>query len=112
MLLLSWSTLLRTKDAGPPADRRPLLIRAAGDADRPALARLAALDSQPVPDRPMLVAEVAGEPWAAVSLDGTVTLSDPFRPSAEIALLLHERARQLRRQPGRTGLRRLSAAAA
>jgi hypothetical protein len=75
---------------------RPVTIRCALPGDRPALARLAELDSQPVPDGPMLIGEVAGKPWAAVSLDGAVALADPFQPSAEVAALLRTRARQLR----------------
>src|SRR6188472_1870364 len=104
MLLPDWSTLLRTKDVGPPADRRALTIRSALPADHDALVQLAELDSQPVPDEPLLVGEVGGELWAAVSLDGAITVADPFRPSAEVVLLLHERARQLRGGRRRGGL--------
>jgi hypothetical protein len=83
-------------------------IRPALPADREALARLAALDSQQRPEGPVLVAEVAGELWAAVSLEDAAGVADPFRPSAELLLLLHARARQLRRVQRRpwTGLRR------
>jgi hypothetical protein len=75
---------------------RPVTIRSAVADDRPALARLAALDSQPLPEGPMLIGEVAGKAWAAVSLDGAVALADPFQPSAEVTALLRSRARQLR----------------
>jgi hypothetical protein len=110
MLLPSRSTLLRTKDVGR-ADPRALTIRSALPADGPALARLAALDSQPLADGPMLIGDVGGEPWAAVALDGSAAIADPFRPSAEVVLLLQERARQLRRPRG-AGLRRLRTAQA
>jgi hypothetical protein len=75
---------------------RAVTIRSARPGDRPALLRLAALDSQQLPAGPMLIGEVAGEPWAAVSLDGGTALADPFHPSAEVAALLRSRARQLR----------------
>lgn len=108
MLLPNWSTLLGSKDVGPPSERRALTIRSALPADHEALVHLATLDSQRVPDGPLLVGEVGGELWAAVALDGSAVVADPFRPSAELVLLLHERARQLRGEPRRGGLRRLS----
>jgi hypothetical protein len=43
-----------------------LTLRCAYESDAPALRWLAALDSQRVPDGPLLVAEVDGELWAAV----------------------------------------------
>ena len=45
----------------------------------------------------MLVAEVGGELWAAVSLDDMHAVADPFRPTGELVALLVERARQLHR---------------
>jgi hypothetical protein len=112
MFLPSWSTLFRTKDAGPPAAPRALTIRPSLPSDRDALARLAELDSQSVPDGPMLLGEVAGEPWAAVSLNGGASIADPFKPSAELVLLLHERARQLHARQRRGGAARLRTATA
>jgi hypothetical protein len=78
-------------------------IRSALPGDRHGLERLADLDSQRLPDGPMLVAEVDGKPWAAVSLDGAVAIADPFQPSAEVVALLRERVRQLHggREPRR-----------
>lgn len=76
--------------------RRPT-IRYAGPADAEALARLAALDEAPVPDGPMLVAEVDGALWAAVALDSKAALGDPFRPTAELVLELAQRAAAIRR---------------
>src|SRR5262249_41495963 len=70
-------------------------IRPAYPDDAPALARLAALDSAPLPDASMLVAEVDGELWAAVAIDGSVAIADPFRRSAGVVRLLEVRAAQL-----------------
>ncbi|MEA2321133.1 MAG: hypothetical protein QOD81_983 [Solirubrobacteraceae bacterium] len=70
-------------------------IRVADPDDAVALQRLAALDSRPLPPGRLLVAEVDGELWAAVSLQDARDIADPFRPSGELVLLLHERARQL-----------------
>jgi hypothetical protein len=78
-------------------------VRPAREDDHPALYALAALDSQPPPlVAPLLLAEVEGELWAAVSmLDESVTIADPFRPTAELVRLLRERCRQLARSEGR-----------
>jgi hypothetical protein len=72
-------------------------VRPAHADDLPALYALAALDSQPPPPfGPMLLAEVEGELWAAVSIpDRTVAIADPFRPTAELVRLLRERAGRL-----------------
>jgi hypothetical protein len=92
---------------GAAAGPAIVTVRHAFPDDAEALARLAALDSQPVLAGPLLVAEVAGELWAAVALDGPGELGDPFRPTAELVLLLRERARQLMRASGgRSGRRR------
>jgi hypothetical protein len=82
----------------------PLTIRLATPSDADALVALAALDSQPAPSDPVLVGEVGGEIWAAVSLDDYAVLSDPFRPAGEVAWLVVERARQLRTSGRRPGL--------
>jgi hypothetical protein len=81
-----------------------LTIRTALPSDTDALERLAQLDSSEAPSRPVLVGEVGSELWAAISLQDYKLVSDPFRPSGEIAFLLAERARQMRRSergPGR-----------
>jgi hypothetical protein len=70
-------------------------IRPAFPDDGLALARLAELDSQLLPEGRMLVAEVAGELWAAVAVDGSAAIADPFRPTAQVLALLRARARQL-----------------
>lgn len=56
--------------------------------DELALARVAALDSAPVPPTPLLVAEVDGELRAALSLRDGSAVADPFHPTAELVALL------------------------
>ncbi len=74
-----------------------ITIRYAFPDDAPAIAALAAVDSQPVPEGVLLVAEVDGELWAAVSLTAKGSIADPFRPTADVRVLLEARAKQLRR---------------
>ena len=79
-------------------DHSPALtLRYAVPADAEALERLAQLDSRHVPRGAVLVAEVGGELWAAVSVDDGQVIADPFRSTGELVALLTERARQLRR---------------
>ena len=70
-------------------------IRHARPAD--ALAALAKVDSSHPPRGAILVAEMGGELWAAVSLDDAHLIANPFRPTGELAFRLIERARELRR---------------
>jgi hypothetical protein len=86
-----------------PATKAPLRIRQARPSDAAVLERLAALDSSHVPQGNVLIAEVGGEAWAALSLDDGHAVADPLRPSANAVLLLGERGRQLRRARGRNG---------
>jgi hypothetical protein len=111
---MSAKTLLRSL-AGPAKDPRPeptatarsLTIRYAVSEDADALRRLAQLDSARPLQGTVLVAEVAGEPWAAISLDDFHAVADPFRPSGELVWLLVERARDLERaERDRRGRRR------
>lgn len=81
-----------------------LTIRTAIPSDADAVERLAQLDSSQAPHTPVLVGEVGSELWAAISLQDYQLVSDPFRPSGEVAFLLAERARQMNRAqrgPGR-----------
>jgi hypothetical protein len=71
-------------------------IRRAFPDDDQALRRLAALDGSALPEANVLVAEVAGELWAAVAVDDGHAVADPFRPTAELVTLLRERARHMR----------------
>jgi hypothetical protein len=75
-----------------------LTLRYAVPADAEALDRLAALDSSRTPRGLVLVAEIGGELWAAISLDDHHAVADPFRPTGELVALLVERARQIRRR--------------
>ena len=81
-------------DSGPSS----LTLRYAVPADAEALDRLAQLDSRRAPRGLVLVAEVGGELWAAISLDDHHAVADPFRPTGELVALLVERARQLQRR--------------
>ena len=90
------------------ADRSPLdeglgiTIRFAYPDDATALRHLAILDSKQVPGGPLLLAEVAGELWAAVStIDDGPPIADPFRYTAELVALLRERALRLTARPYR-----------
>jgi hypothetical protein len=73
----------------------PILIRLATDADGPAIARLAALDSSPVPAGELLVAEVDGQLRAALRISDRAFIADPFRHTAGLVALLDERAEHL-----------------
>ncbi len=68
-------------------------IRAATHGDGPTLARLAALDSAPVPFGPVLLAEVDGQPRVALSVNDDRVIGDPFVRTAELAELLRMHAR-------------------
>jgi hypothetical protein len=72
-----------------------VVLRYANEADRPSLSRLAQLDSTSVPSGPALVAEVNGALRAALPLDGTPPLANPFHHCAELVDLLRIRAGQL-----------------
>jgi hypothetical protein len=86
-----------------PSGASSLTLRFAGTGDAEAIERLAQLDSRRTPRGPVLVAEVGGELWAAVSLDDHHAVADPFRPTGELVALLSERARQIHRAArGRT----------
>ena len=106
MLVMSaqaWWRLLRGPDReldrgrAPHAQGAALTIRYAGDDDAPTLEQLAALDSSRPPRGVVLIAEVDGALWAAVSLDDGHVIADPFRPSGELAFLLVQRARRIKR---------------
>jgi hypothetical protein len=90
-------------DQETPSAANAVTLRFALPADAEAIDRLAQLDSRRAPRGAVLVAEVGGEPWAALSLDDQHMVADPFRPTSELTALLVERARQLRRAArGRT----------
>jgi len=85
------------RHARPPllAAGATLTVRLAGADDVAALDDLAELSGAERPGGRALVAEVDGQLWAALPLEGEL-LADPFRPTAEVAALLRLRAEQLR----------------
>lgn len=89
----------RTRSTGRPSPLDQGLgftIRFAYPDDHAALRRLAALDSSPMLSGRVLVAEIGGELWAAVSLAGEPrVIADPFHHTAELVALLRERADRL-----------------
>lgn len=76
-------------------------IRAATPDDARTVARLAALDSALVPSGPVLLAEVDGEPRAAISLRDGRVVADPFVPTADLASLLRMQAENVAGERGR-----------
>ena len=76
--------------------QQPITIRPADSQDAPRLRLLAGLDSQPELAGPAVIAEIGGEPWAAVEVGSGRTVADPFRPSAAIAALARAHAQTLR----------------
>jgi hypothetical protein len=81
--------------ADTPVTRVTLRYGASGDAER--LSELAELDSAVAPLGPVLVAEVDGRLRAALPLDGSSPIADPFHRGAELLELLRLRAAQLGR---------------
>ena len=79
----------------PAADLGPVTLRFGFPDDADALGRLAVLDSSRPPAAPVLLAEVAGELRAALSLSDGAVVADPFHPTAGLIKLLQARASQL-----------------
>jgi hypothetical protein len=69
-----------------------LTIRTATTSDEFAVRRLAVLDSAFPPTGEVLLAEMDGELWAALSVDTGAAVADPFRPSGDLVDLLRFRA--------------------
>jgi hypothetical protein len=92
-----------------PAPFTPAIaIRRATEVDRPAIDRLAALDSTTAPSGEILIAEVDHEPQAAIQVATGATIADPFHRTAHLVELLSLRAAGLRtvtRTPRRLRLR-------
>jgi hypothetical protein len=85
--------LVRAADT--PVTRVTLRYAVAADSAR--LRTLAQLDSTQAPTGPALVAEVDGRLRAALPLDGTPAIADPFHCGSELVELLRLRAGQLGR---------------
>ncbi len=76
-----------------------VVIRTASAADSRTLARLAALDSQPLLRGSALLLEVDGVARAALELASGRAVADPFHPTADLVALLRLRAERLRAAP-------------
>jgi len=90
--------LLRRKSIAQVSGYRhspTVTIRWATPADTLKLNILADVDEDSVPPAPLLLAFVGDELWVALSLFTGAVISDPFRPTAEVAGLARERGRQL-----------------
>ena len=72
-------------------------LRYAAAADAPRLRRLAELDSADVAPSEALIAEIDGRIRAALPLDGSRAIADPFNRGADLIELLRLRAAQLGR---------------
>ena len=66
-------------------------IRWSTEADEPTLHRLAELDSQRPLSGPALVAEVGGDPAAAIALSDGRVIADPFQHTAVARQMLRMR---------------------
>jgi hypothetical protein len=84
-----------------------ITIRTAYADDATAVARLAALDSAPVPTGRLLAAEVDGELRAVLSLATGAVIADPFAPTADLVALLRLQAERERQEPTRSARRLL-----
>jgi hypothetical protein len=73
----------------------PVLMRRATAADAARIATVARLDDRRLPSGPFLVAEIADEIVAALSLSSGAVIADPFRPTADTVAMLRLRAAQL-----------------
>jgi hypothetical protein len=73
----------------------PVLTRRAAIADAVRIRELARLDDKRMPAGPFLVADVAGEIVAAVSLSNGTVVADPFRLTADAVAMLRLRAAQV-----------------
>jgi hypothetical protein len=87
--------------------REDVVLRWATPRDAGIVATLAALDSQPVPAPPVLLAEVDGITRAAVGTDGAI-VADPFVATGEVVALLRARRVSVPRAGATPRLRRLT----
>jgi hypothetical protein len=97
----------KARTAWKRRQRGELQIRAATDADAPALLRLARLDSSRPPAGSIVVAEDRGVLVAAMSIDDGATIADPFRATAAIVAMLRLRSQQIRGETPRAQRRTL-----
>lgn len=105
-MLHGMPTLAGLSDTHRPPMRpaREVAVRPAGAPDRSAIDDLAALDSARSPRGTVLIAEVEGELWAAMSIEDGHVVADPFRPSSDAVALLRSRAAHVNGARRRRGL--------
>jgi hypothetical protein len=80
-----------------------ITIRLAGPQDAPELRRVAQRDSRPAPEGEALIAVVAGEIRAAISLSSGQAVADPFHPTEELVRMLFLRRSQMQGAAPRHG---------
>jgi hypothetical protein len=97
----------KARTAWKRRQRGELQIRAATDADAPALLRLARLDSSRPPAGSIVIAEDQGVLVAAMSIDDGATIADPFRATAAVVAMLRLRSEQIRGETPRARRRTL-----
>ena len=103
------SSAARSSPSRPGAD---LVIRYARPDEADAIAELAQLDSSRAPRGTVIVADVKGELWAAVSVDDSHAVANPFRPSGELTFTparARSRGPRRRARPHAAPPRRLAA---
>jgi hypothetical protein len=81
------------------AANQAITIRPAAAADAAAVKRLAQLDSAPSLTGQVLLAECGNEAVAAIELGSGLVIANPFRRTAEIALMLSMRRLDLAGPP-------------
>jgi hypothetical protein len=90
----------RTARRTTPDAHGPLELRPAVPADGAALRVVAARDSATLPEGPLVLAEVAGIPIAAIATRTGEVIADPFWPTSAAVAALREAAGDVR--PPRT----------
>ena len=83
------------RPAVEPSLPEPVLVRRATAGDHSRIRTLALLDSARIGDGPYLVAEIADEMLAAMSMPSGRIVADPFRRTGEAVELLRMRAAQI-----------------
>ena len=92
---------LRREAKKAAASPEPVMLRLSTPDDEAAIAGLATLESRAVPQVRCVVAEVGGTVIAALPLDDSPPIADPFRHTSHLIPLLQLRAEQLAEQPAR-----------
>ena len=88
----------------------PVLVRRSTPGDEKRIRVLSLLDDRRMPKGPYLVAEIGGEPVAAISLPTREVVANPFRRTGDAVDMLRLRAEQLAANAARFEARRSRAA--